>query len=348
MMHPDEVLIQPQPLRSFISQLFQKTGVPSADADAVADVLVRTDLRGIYSHGTRLAPQYLQHILDGHMKARPQPRVERETPAMAVIDADRGVGHLAALDGMRRAIDKAKQVGVGMVNVRRSHHLGAASIYAMMALEHGMIGFATTNTGGPSVAPYGGRGGALGNPPFAWAVPTRGPFPIVVDMAIGVSAWQRVETMRIYGQKLTPGWCLDKEGNATDDPAKAWIMFPGGGTRGYSLAVVAAILTGALSGGQVPSRRHRYDPATDSEHTFQAISIEHFVARDQFLGEVDELVAACQRTPPLDGFDRVQVPGELEWEKEQKFRADGIPLHREHLAKLATIAEKLSVSCFWS
>jgi LDH2 family malate/lactate/ureidoglycolate dehydrogenase len=346
-MHPDDILIQVDPLRSFVSELFQKTSVPPADADAVADVLVRTDLRGIFSHGTRLAPQYVQHLVDGHMNPRPQPRVERETAAIALVDADRGIGHLAALDGMRRAIAKAQQVGVGMVNVRRSHHLGAASIYAMMALEHGVIGFVTTNTGGPSVAPYGGRAGTLANHPLAWAVPSRGPFPIVVDMAVGVAAWQRVETMRIYGQKLPPDWCLDKDGNPTDDPAKAWIMFPAGGTRGYGLALVAGILSGALSGGQLAHRRPRYDPSCDSEHTLLAISIDHFLPREQFLAEIDNLIAACRSAPPLEGFDHVSLPGELESEKEQKWRVQGIPLHHEHLNRLAAIAQRLGVPTFW-
>ena len=346
-MHPDEILIQPDQLRTFISQLFQKTGVPDPDADAAADVLVATDLRGIFSHGTRLAPQYLQHLLDGHMNPRPQPRVERETVAMALIDADRGLGHLAALDGMRRANEMAKQVGVAMVNVRRSHHLGAASIYALQAVQQGLIGFVTTNTGGPSVAPYGGRGGTLGNHPLAWAIPSRGPFPIVVDIAVGISAWQRVETMRIYGQKLPADWCLDKEGNPTGDPAQAWTMFPAGGTRGYGLAIVAGLLSGALSGGELPSQRPRYDPTRDSEHSLMAISINHFVPREQFLDEVDEAIAACQRTPPLEGFDRVRLPGEMEWEKEQKWRAEGIPLHREHLNRLATIAQKIGLARFW-
>ena len=240
--------------------------MPVADATEAAGLLVATDLRGIFSHGTRLAPNYLQHMLDGHMNTQPQPHVERETPAMAVVDADRGLGHLAARDGMRRAVEKARQVGVGMVNVRRSHHLGAASLYAMQALEHGMIGFATTNTGGPSVAPFGGRDSALANHPLAWAFPSRGAFPIVIDTAAGVAAWQRVETMRIYGQRLPPDWCLDKDGKPTDDPAQAFIMFPAGGTRGYGLALAAGLLAGALSGGRVPSRRPRFDPSIDSEH----------------------------------------------------------------------------------
>jgi LDH2 family malate/lactate/ureidoglycolate dehydrogenase len=346
-MHADEILVSPRPVEEFISQLFQKVGVPQAPADSVASVLVRTDLRGIFSHGSRLAPNYVQHILDGHMKATPQARVERETAAMALVDADRGLGHLAAIDGMERAIAKAKQMGVAMVNVRRSHHFGAASIYAMMALDCGMIGFATTNTGGPSVAPYGGRDGALANHPLAWAIPSRGPFPIVVDMAVGVAAWQRIETMRIYGQKLPRGWCIDKDGNETDDPARAWIMFPAGGTRGYGLGLVAGLITGALSAGQFPSRRHRYDPSNDSEHSFTAISIEHFVERERFLDEVDEAISACQRIPPLDGFDRVRLPGELEWERERQWETDGLPLHREHLNRLATIAHKIGVSTCW-
>ena len=346
-MHPDEILISCSELSSFVSELFQKTGVPSSEADVVAEILVGTDLRGIFSHGTRMAPKYLHHLLEGHMKPAPQPKVERETPAMAVVDADRGIGHLAARDGMSLAIEKAAKVGVGMVNVRRSHHLGAASMYAMQALDRGMIGFTTTNTGGPSVAPYGGRDSALANHPLAWAFPSREGFPVVIDTAVGVSAWQRVETMRIYGEKLPADWCLDKAGNPTDDPAEAYIMFPAGGTRGYGLALMAGLVSGALSGGQVPSRRERFNAATDSEHTFTAISVDHFVEREQFLDEVQEMIAACHRTPPQDGFERVCLPGELEWEREQQWRENGIPLHREHLALLAEIADQLGVNLFW-
>lgn len=345
-MNLDEIAIAPSALQSFVARLFQQAGVPESDAATVASILTRTDQRGIFSHGTRLAPNYLQHLIDGHMNPHPSARIVRETPAMAVVDADRGIGHLAAQDAMQLAVEKAQQVGVAIVNVRRSHHLGAASIYAMQALDAGCIGFVTTNTGGPSVAPFGGRGGVLANHPVAWAFPTREPFPIVVDMAVGMAAWQRIETMRIYGQKLPPGWCLDKDGNETDDPAKAWTLFPAGGTRGYGLALVAGLLAGALSGGQFPSRRHRYDPANDSEHTFQAISIEHFLPREQFLHEVSEAIAACRRTPPAAGFDRVRLPGELEWEKSQAWQA-GIPLHRDHLARLAAMAEKMGVAIPW-
>lgn len=59
------------------------------------------------------------------------------------------------------------------------------------------------------------------------------------------------------------------------------------------------------------------------------------------------MIAACHRTPPLDGFDRVYLPGELESQRDGQWRDHGIPLHREHLDKLAEIARRLEVKTFW-
>ena len=248
---------------------------------------------------------------------------------------------------MKVAIEKARHVGIGMVNVKGSHHCGAVSMYTMQAEEAGMIGFCTTNTGGASVAPYGGSGGALANNPLSWAFPSSGDFPIVIDMAAGVSAWQRIETMRIYGETLPQDWCWDKQGNPTTDPALGWVMRAAGATRGSGLAIAAALLTGALSGGEFPSRRERANPESPSEHTFLAINIETFVSSEQFHKEVDEAIRAIHATKPDAGFDEVLVPGELEWRRETAWTNDGIPLHKDHLQMLATAAADLGVATVW-
>ena len=49
----------------------------------------------------------------------------------------------------------AQEHGSGWVSVRNSSHLGAGAYYAMMALEHDMIGLSFT-CAGPLVAPPGG------------------------------------------------------------------------------------------------------------------------------------------------------------------------------------------------
>jgi L-2-hydroxycarboxylate dehydrogenase (NAD+) len=40
---------------------------------------------------------------------------------------------------MKLAIEKAKNVGIGIVTVRRSNHFGIAGHYAIQALKHNLI-----------------------------------------------------------------------------------------------------------------------------------------------------------------------------------------------------------------
>jgi uncharacterized oxidoreductase len=57
-----------------------------------------------------------------------------------------------------------------------------------------------------------------------------------------------------------------------------------------------------------------------------------------FKKEVTEFAQYLKATPPAAGFDRVYYPGEVEWEREQERRANGIPIEDstwEGLRKLA-------------
>ena len=56
---------------------------------------------------------------------------------------------------MQMAIEKARSAGIAAAGVRNAGHFGAAACYTMMAVEAQMIGFSTTNTGGPSVGAPG-------------------------------------------------------------------------------------------------------------------------------------------------------------------------------------------------
>jgi len=47
---------------------------------------------------------------------------------------------------MEIAIEKTKNVGLGMVTMSNGRHLGVASYHAMLALKHDMIGLCMTST----------------------------------------------------------------------------------------------------------------------------------------------------------------------------------------------------------
>ncbi len=343
-----DIVVNADQLTEFASQLYQKAGVPTGDADASARLQVSTDLRGIHSHGTRALPGYVRGILAGNINPTPNLTIIHQGPAFAQVDGDYCLGHVAGKFSMELAIEKAKVAGIGAVGAGKTNHFGAASCHAMLALEHGMIGFGTS-TSGPVVAPYGGRTRVIGNNPFAYAVPAKTQPPIVIDMAVGVSAWGRVRTMAMYGQKLGPGWVLDAEGKETDDPNKAHVLLPMGGTKGYSLALAVDALAGPLTGMfSTVNRKGELPPdKRGSGLFFYAINISSFVPLDEFTAEIDREIDELQSSPPAEGFDRVYFPGEIEAMKQEKWSKEGIPLHREHLKGLADLAKELGVEVFW-
>jgi hypothetical protein len=122
----DIVQVPESSLRQTVAALFEKVGLPPEDAAEGADVLVSTDLRGVESHGvSNMLRVYLQQYRQGILNPTPPWRIMREFPGTATIDGDRGLGMIQGPRAMRLAMEKAKQVGVGVVTIFNSGHLGA-------------------------------------------------------------------------------------------------------------------------------------------------------------------------------------------------------------------------------
>jgi LDH2 family malate/lactate/ureidoglycolate dehydrogenase len=338
-----EQVVPVEPLRELLKQMFVKKGMFAAEAKIGAQRLVEADLRGIHSHGSRAIGRYLAAMDDGKIDPRAQILTERETAAMAVLNGGTGLGHVAATRAMTLAIRKAKEVGTGTVAVKRSQHFGAAAVYAMMAVEAGMIGYCTTSTGPATVAAYGSREAATANSAFAWGVPIRSGPPFVLDMACAAASWGKIESMGMYGQSLPEDWGLDETGESTTDPAAVKTMLPAAGARGYGLAFLSSILAGPLVGARMPIQKTWNVEGDGSEHFFYVIDIEQFVDPEKFHKQVDASTIAIQQLKPADGFNKVRLPGELEFERAQRWTVDGIPMHRRHVAGLVELAKNLSL-----
>src|SRR5712691_3759644 len=215
----------------FAAEAFAATGVPPADARKAAEALVDADLHGTVTHGLKNLRNYVASLLDGRINPRPNMHDVGGAPAARIISADNGLGHVAGHVGMERAIELAREFGVGTVFVRDSNHFGASGYWARLPLRHNMIGFAFT-TASARVAPWGGKEGLVGNNPPAWAVPTRVVAPettlsaaeadsVFLDIALSVVAGNRLDIYRRRGEPIPEGWALDKEGEPTTDAVAA-------------------------------------------------------------------------------------------------------------------------------
>ena len=153
--HEQDSIVNADDLQHVCSQLYQTVGVAQEYAETIAQMQVLMDLRGVHSHATRGVPGYVRAMMGGGTNPNPQIKTLEDNPASALLDGDRGFGHLVGIHGMNMAIEKAKVAAIGVVVVRNSNHFGAASSHAIRALEHDMIGFATTNGTGANVAVFG-------------------------------------------------------------------------------------------------------------------------------------------------------------------------------------------------
>ena len=163
--------VRPEDERAFIELAFKTVGVDEGHARDIADVLLASDIRGIESHGiARLRWFYVDRIRLGTINRTPDYKVVRETPTSFLLDADNGLGHPPSILAMKKAIELARENGIAFAAVRNSNHYGIAGYYAMMALEHDMIGMSSTNSIHFAIPTFG-RAKMQGTNPFAYAVP---------------------------------------------------------------------------------------------------------------------------------------------------------------------------------
>ena len=342
-------------LKAFVVDALTKVGVSHDDATLVSEVLVAADLRGIESHGVaRLVPFYVDRIRDGALDPNPHETIVRETGTTLVVDAGNGLGHPASTRAMRAVIAKAEQNGTAFATVRNSNHFGIAGFYAMLALEHDMIGIASTNSvryGSPTY----GRDVMLGTNPWAYAVPAQDEPPFVLDFATTTVPRGKLEVFKRKEKPLKPGWAIDTDGRQTlsADEGLLGALLPlgglgvdNGGHKGYGLGLLVDLMCGVLGGGkfgnELPLPNAVEGPGMIS-HFFGAIAIEGFRDATAFRKDVDRELREFKDSRPAPGFERIYVAGEIEHEKTIFNRENGVPVHVKVWAALERLAAELAL-----
>jgi LDH2 family malate/lactate/ureidoglycolate dehydrogenase len=332
-------------LQAFMIEVFRRVGMPDADARIEAEVLVWANLRGVDSHGVLRIEWYLELIDNGIMNLRPAIRVEKETAAIAIIDGDHALGPVVTTMAMRKAIDKARHVGIGWVYIRNTTHQGAMGYYALMAAREGMAGIAIVN-GPPTMAPFGAAAMGVHNTPVAICVPGRRRRPLLLDMAMSVAAGGKLRLAKDRGTALPPGWMLDKSGRPTTDPQLAAILLPIAGPKGSGLALMMECLTGVMLGDPLLEPALAKVPGADRHRQHgivAAIDIATFTAADGYRDHVDAIVDELKKLPRSDGVADILVPGELEDLTYDERMRNGIPLPAGTIQKLEVVSRRVGV-----
>ena len=317
----DGIQVPVDDLRGFVFDIYNSVPIPTEDARLVADLLIDTELRGVVSHGVMQVERYVRSYQDGRMNPRPEIKVLNEGPVTAALSGDGGLGMIVATRAMGMAIDKAKEVGVGVVTTTYHDHVGSSGKYVRMALREDLIGISLS---GRSAAPSYPRdtnihGTIQGSPPLAFGFPGNDP-RFLLDLA-SHTPWDE-ECFRKMPQVFI---------------------------KAIGMSHVANILSGTLGGQMLPEfdRRQIRFKGADQSAFHMALDVERFTPLEAFKEDTDRLMEETSQMQPLPGFTESSLPGGRAAQKERQYLSEGIPVSADAMASLARLSDEFSLTLPW-
>ena len=307
-------------------------GSDAREARLVAENLVTANLTGHDSHGVGMIPRYVESLLEGGLKVNQHPKTVFDGGAMLSLDGQQGYGQVIGLEAMETGIARAKQHGLCVMGLARSHHLCRIGQWAEQAVAAGLISLQFTNVISRSiVAPYAGADARFGTNPVTIGIPLPGEPPFILDMATSAVAQGKIRVAHNKREQVSSEWLIDDQGNPTSDP-RYGVIEPFGALRtfglykGYGLAVVCELLGGALTGGGTWHSDDRSKKRVWNGMLTILIDPQRLGTGDAFAAETTAFLQSLRQSPVAPGFDKVRIAGEPERESRARREREGIPI----------------------
>lgn len=310
-------------------RVFLKIGFTPERGELLAKLFAENMRDGVYSHGLMRVPSFTRSVLN---KSGIDPDAEPERVGTIGIleqwDGKLGPGMLNAHACMNRAIELAKEHGMGCVGLRNTNHWMRAGAYGLQAAKAGYIGICWTNTT-QLIPPYGSTDKKVGNNPLVVGIPRPNGQHVLLDMALSQFSNGKLDVYRESGRSLPVPGGYDSDGNLSYDPGDiqdAGRPLPIGHWKGTGLAMVLDLVGALLAGG-----RTTYQIACDPSEfgvtqTYIAFDIKSISGENRLRDLVDETVADFQDASTIEGEDKATYPGERMYRTRTENLRDGIPV----------------------
>lgn len=292
-------------LRQLVARVIVGLGSAAAEANCVAAHLVQANVVGHDSHGVGMLPTYVRLVKDGLLIPNQTLKPVRDAGGIRVFDGGRGFGMSMAGKAVEHTIQAARQLGVCLLVLRNSSHIGRVGAYGEQAATEGCAFVAYVNVADhqPIGIPWGASEARLGTNPFVTAVPSIDG-TIALDMATTGIAAGKVRVAHARGLDVVGDYLRDANGETTHDPRPFIERGEGGirtfgGHKGSGLSVMCELLAGAIGGGQ------RVDEPTRGGIVNSMLAV---VMDLSYLGEAERIQERIATTKRYLGASRRQAP----------------------------------------
>lgn len=299
-------------------------------ADLCAGIFAANSRDGVYSHGLNRFPTFVQHVKDGVVKPDAEPETVSSMGSMELWDGHFAPGMYNATCAMDRAINMAKEYGIGCVSIKNTNHWMRGGTYGWQAADAGCIAICFTNTIA-NMPPWGGREPRLGNNPMVIAVP-RPNGHVILDMAMSQFSYGKLGDLASKGKELPVPGGYNEEGELTTVPAEiieSYRALPIGFWKGSGLSFVLDAMLTAMTGGR--------SVAEISKTKVEAGLSQFFICfhRSDFHESlIDQMIDYTKTSAPAKDGDRPSYPGENTLATRNDNVKNGIPVNEEIWEKI--------------
>ncbi|WP_319411756.1 Ldh family oxidoreductase [uncultured Cohaesibacter sp.] len=322
-------------LEARVSGIFRKVGALAEVADCLAGVIVAGERDHCAAHGLYRIEGCLRTIKAGQVKPDVKPALMSADGAIVRIDAKMGFSNPAFHFGLPMLVEKAREYGLAALVIQDCTHFSALWHETEAIAAHGLAGLAMCPSYA-TVAPFGGNAPLLGTNPLAFGWPRPDKDPYVFDFATSMAARGEIELYKRSGKSLPEGWGIDKDGNASTDPAAVLegSMLPFGSHKGSAISTMIELLAGAMIGDLTsPEALEALGTTTLAPHHGELILALDPIKFSQ--GRTSDPFARAEMMLEAIAGQGARLPSQRRFAARKQTLAEGITLDEKELALLA-------------
>jgi len=308
-----------------------KYGCDEEIAEGCARNLAENSLGGVYSHGLNRFPRVIAMLENGKIKPGNRPARVEAMGALEKWDGGLGMGNTNAAFCMDRAVQLAKQYGIGCVALAHTNHWQRGGAFGIRAAKAGCVGVCWTNTM-PNMPAWGAKDPRIGNNPLVFCVPYKGEY-VMMDGAMAQFSYGAMDSARAAGRQLSAPGGYDADGNLTTDPAaveETRRALPIGFWKGSGISVLLDMMAASLSGGMAVCDIGKHGSGvtdeTDLSQIFIAIDVRDKAAND---AAVSRIIGDIKASGRADADTPIYYPGEKSLAAYRENVRLGIPVDEE-------------------
>lgn len=322
--------ISVEDLKKEFTRVLLKLEFSPERAELCAGIFAGNSRDGVYSHGINRFPVFVEYVKEGVIYKDAEPEKISSHGVIENWDGHLAPGMYNATLAMNRAIELAKENGMGCVAMKNTNHWMRGGTYGWQAADAGCIGICFTNTIA-NMPPWGGKEAKLGNNPLVIAVPKSNGH-VVLDMAMSQFSYGKLQETALKGKQLPVPGGYNSEGKLTTDPQEitdSYRALPIGFWKGSGLSFLLDVLLTALTGGRSVSEITRSKKEAGVSQVFICI---HQPSYHEEL--ISHIIDYTKTSAPASDDDRISYPGEGTLAKRNENLRDGVPVNDEIWEKI--------------